>query len=72
MAKSIDITTYVLCIDFTREHMFCFVHRMGCVDDHKFKMASTAKCKQTKNITSDFDGKLTYMAKINRTIYIHK
>ena len=51
MVKSVDITqTYVLCIDLTREHMFYSVHRMGCVDDHQFKMASTAKCKQTKNI----------------------
>ena len=57
MSKRVDITqTYVLCIDLTREHMFYSVHRMGCVDDHQFKVASTAKCKPTKNIKSDIDG----------------
>ena len=46
--------------------MFYSVHRMGCVDDHQFKMAATTKCKQTNNIKSDIDVYLTYNAKINR------
>ena len=51
MSKSVHITqTYVLGIYLTRKHMFYSVHR---IDDHQFKMASTAKCKQTNNIRSE-------------------
>ena len=54
--KSVDITqTYFFFIDLNREYV-CFILFFGGVDDHQFKMASAAKCKQTNKIRSHIDG----------------